>query len=199
MANGPDDDLEERIDELEAALNEVSEELKRRSPRGPFGLPRPPTPGEIIRFTDEAAIPAAIAILEANIRMLEALRHALRLIESGDRARQRSAAVETEASEFGERALARFDRAIADLERVVDGTPAHVPGNEVLSDARALREDLETRIATAETLVDDTLKEDSAQDAEKNGTTAVDIDAEIESIRRQQEEPGPDDDSDEET
>jgi hypothetical protein len=58
MSDGPDDVgvSEERVAELEERIEELSEEL-RSPPEGPFGLPRPPTPGELLAFVDDHAIP----------------------------------------------------------------------------------------------------------------------------------------------
>lgn len=198
MTRGADDDLEERIDELESALDDLSEELRGRAPRGPMGLPRPPTPGELLRFTDQAAIPAAIAILEANIRLLEAFRHAIRLMESGDRTRQRGETGGEDVATLGRRTLNRFDDALADLERVVDGSPTDVPGHDVLAEARALREDLASRITDAERMVaENGRSEQVGLDSDTNGGTAIDIDEEIESIKREQGTNDEDDEGDE--
>ena len=69
---------EERFAELETQVEELRREIG--PPRGPLGLPRPPSPGELLRFADEHAIPTTIAILEANVRALEALREAIGLL-----------------------------------------------------------------------------------------------------------------------
>ena len=77
--NGETGISEERIAELEARIEELSVELGE-PPRGPLGLPRPPTPGELLAFVDDHAIPTTIAVLEANVRALKALRGAIKLL-----------------------------------------------------------------------------------------------------------------------
>ena len=58
--NGETGISEERIAELETRIEELSAEL-REPPRGPLGLPRPPTPGELLAFGDDHAIPTTIS------------------------------------------------------------------------------------------------------------------------------------------
>ena len=66
-----DDDFAASAEELSTVLRELRDELRREQPRGPLGLPRPPSPSEVVRFADEVAIPGTIAILEVNIKILE--------------------------------------------------------------------------------------------------------------------------------
>lgn len=195
MTENGGEDLEERIAELERALEEIRDELRRTTPRGPLGLPRPPTPREVLTFADEAAIPAAIAILEANIRILEALRRTIRLRKTGQGTRDRADGVKPAANAIGNAALDRFDAAIADLERLVDGTPSDVMGGDIVRDARELRDELETRVSSTEQIVDEQSNHAMKQDSTAPGeTTTIDVDAELESIKREFSEDDEDDD-----
>ncbi|WP_247728743.1 DUF7547 family protein [Halovivax limisalsi] len=71
-----DDELASAIDDLADAVATLGEALDARS--GP--RLRPPRPAEVLRATDEVAIPTLIAALEAQIRMLELARRGTRLV-----------------------------------------------------------------------------------------------------------------------
>ena len=87
------EDLSRLVAELVTTLEELEDELEPPDER-PL---RPPTPGEIRRFTSDVAIPGLILILESNIRALRLLQRALRLSEGADRTRR-------ETEELGARA-----------------------------------------------------------------------------------------------
>lgn len=194
MSGSADDELARRIDELEAELRAVKAELKQSTRRGPFGIPRPPSPSEVLRFTDQAAIPAAIAVLEANIRILEGIRRGIQLVETGEVTRRTGTEMGAEAAQLSSRALDEFDAAIRNLETIVSGTPADVAGQDILAEARRLRRDLEERISSAERQVAKTGNHDRATDPDEK--TSIDIEAELESIKREQ---GGDDDDDDDS
>lgn len=183
MSGGPDDDLQERIEDLEQSIRAIQEDLEDQAPRGPFGLPRPPSPSEFLRFADEAAIPAAIAILETNIKLLEALRRVIRLMEAGERHRAEGATAAGDMENLASQTVSKLDTVIADLEQVVEGTPPDVAGRDILEEAEALREEIRARVADAD--VDRPLTDDGVDSPEEEATT-IDVDAELESIKRQQ-------------
>ena len=196
MERAPDDDLESRVDDLERDIEALTDTIARRSPRGPFGLPRPPTPGELLRYADEAAIPAGIAILQANIRLLEALRQAIRLLESGEQARRRGNEISTEAATMRTQVLDQFDAAISELEQAIQGTPRDVPGHDIIADARTLRDDLESRIAeTEQGSIDATVEQKEESESIVSEGTTIDIEAELESIKEEQSSDEDEDDS----
>ncbi|PSP55305.1 hypothetical protein BRC74_00065, partial [Halobacteriales archaeon QH_7_68_42] len=60
------EDLSRLVAELVTTLEELEDELEPPDER-PL---RPPTPGEMRRFTSDVAIPGLILILESNIRAL---------------------------------------------------------------------------------------------------------------------------------
>jgi len=158
MTDRRDDDLADAVEELSSQLETLRDELERDAPRGPLGLPRPPSPGEVLRFTDEVAIPGTIAILEANVRLLETVQRAIRFAERGERARERTADATSTAAEsadrladVSDRTLKRLEGSLSDLQRALEAGP--VPddeaGRELLDEARALRDDVRSRLRDA--------------------------------------------------
>jgi hypothetical protein len=153
-----DDEFAATADELSTVLEELRDELKREQPRGPFGLPRPPSPGEVLRFADEVAIPGTIAILEVNIKLLETVQRAIRIVDTGRRARDRTEGARGRASESASRladvsdqTLRRLEDSLSDLQSALDGggVPEDGAAGELLSEARALRDDVESRLREA--------------------------------------------------
>jgi hypothetical protein len=130
-------------EELAEVLSELRAEL-REGRRGPFGLPAPPRPGEVLRFTDEHAIPFAIAVLEANIRALELLQGAIRLVESGQRTGEEARATRDRAASLSRATLDRLDDALADLETAATGRelPPDESARSIVEEARRLRAEL---------------------------------------------------------
>ena len=147
------DELTERVAELEDTLRELRREVQRPPPppRGPFGIPRPPTPGELLRFADQQAIPAVIAILEANVRALELLQGAIRLADSGRIAAEESAEVRDRAERASRVTLDRLDGALGELQRELDhgDLPRNDEARSILEDARQLRDEVRDRLATS--------------------------------------------------
>ena len=193
-----DREMERLAGELSTTLADLRDELDRASepPRGPLGLPRPPTPGEVLRFTDELAIPAVIAILEANIRALEAFQGALRLARAGDEVRGRSREARARTETLSRGALDRLDDALVDLQGALEGRPENPEASTLLDDARALRTEIDDRLREAERRSDRRTPsrddrddrgrdpwdpdEDSESGADEGVT--IDVDAELDSI-----------------
>ncbi|KAB7512857.1 hypothetical protein DM867_11720 [Halosegnis rubeus] len=93
----------------------------------------------VLQFTERYAIPTAIAGLEANIRALEALAGAIRLLQGTEettaRARaRREAAVET------------VDRAVEDVTAALRGDPTDPEARELLQEVRDLRAEIRDRV-----------------------------------------------------
>jgi len=147
MADGSDDVgvSEERIAELEERIEELSEEL-RSPPEGPFGLPRPPTPGEVLAFVDDHAIPTTIAILEANIRALRALRGAINLLRQAEKRDPtgRAEDLRDRTDSIAREAVGELDRAVSDLTTAIegDGLPDDEEARSVLQEIRAVRDEV---------------------------------------------------------
>lgn len=209
-----DGELPRLADELSTTLTNLRDELERgrEPPRGPLGLPRPPTPRELLEFTDEFAIPTAIAVLEANIRALEALQGAVRLTRAGDRVGERGREARAHTEELSRGALDRLDDVLVDLQDALSGRPENPEARTLLDDARALRSEIDERLRAA----DDrrpargpsqggsergrrprNARESRPQDAaaDEDGV-AIDVDSELDSIRDEVGEGNDDGDDD---
>lgn len=212
MTDDPESDpeeLAERVAELEGTLRELRREVERPPPppRGLFGLPRPPTPGELLRFADRHAIPTAIAVLEANIRALKLLQGAIQLADSGRVAAEEGSEVRDRAERASRASLDRLDSALTDLQRELerDDLPPNDEARSIIEEARALRDDVRERLAASEppaasdhgTESDSNSAEPDRADARDNGDDSppdeptepdpapqVDVDAELRAIKR---------------
>lgn len=146
------DELVDRVADLESTLQELRRETMR-PPRGPFGLPRPPTPGELVAFTDEHAIPATIAFLEVNIRALQAFQAALRLARGTSKSAQAGRRAGSRTTELGARTIDALDSALQDLKNAYEaGTlPDDPTARRVLSDARRLTDEVREELESVRT------------------------------------------------
>ncbi len=217
------DNLEASVRELTATLEELQSELRDPPARtGPLGLPRPPSPGELLRFTEQYTIPALISLLEANVRLLELLAAALRvadgrpleateeLTDAGGRLE--AVRAEGEGLAAASRAtLQRLDEALAELQTAAEGgTPDDPDVRRLLSQARELRSEVDERLAEAESApastdegavrvdVDGPGSDDPDDGEEASTGVDLDVDEELDTIRRQVDGPDepdePDDD-----
>lgn len=157
-------DLADAASDLADTLDSLREEL-REPPRGPLGVPRPPRPGELLAMTERYTIPALIAVLETNIRLLELLAAAIRLTQG--RPIDPDAKARLQASEFpvaggregvdrlaaaSRTTLEKLDDALADLqEAAAGGSPENPEAQRLLAEARDLRAEIDARLAEAET------------------------------------------------
>ena len=193
-----DPDLGRLANDLSTTLDDLRDELEgeRDPPRGPLGLPRPPTSGELVRFTDEYTIPTAIAVLEANVRLLEALQGVIQLARTGEEARERGREMRSRTERLGRDGLDRLDDVLVDLQDALDGRPENPEARTLLDDARALRHEIDDRLDEAEdsSRTDttrphgcaDSESDDAEPDATDDSTdesVTVDVDSELDSIR----------------
>lgn len=191
-----DDELAAAAEELAATLDELSGEL-RGAPRGPLGLPRPPTPTEVLRFAEGYAIPTIVAILEANIRVLDMLARVLRVADG----RPLDGSGRDGIERASRTTLQKLDGALSDIQTAIEGgEPSNPDVARLLDEARSLREEIDDRLpeATAEPSTMDGTKDrsthGSASDEDTDGEAAVasdeddgikiDVDAELESIKQ---------------
>jgi hypothetical protein len=184
-APADDEVVAERLAELNGAVEDLRTEL-RAPPRGPLGLPRPPTPREVSRFTAEYTIPAAIATLEATARSLELLQAVLRATDPA----ARESDLRNRAERAGGAVLARLDDALADLQTAVEegSLPSDPAARDLLADARELS--AETRDALTDERAGAT--PDRAGDGTDDRETTVED--ELETIKREVDRtPGPED------
>ncbi|WP_434530721.1 DUF7547 family protein [Haloarcula sp. NS06] len=179
-----DDDLTALVTDLVTTLQELETEVE---PTTDSGLPRPPTPGELLRFTSDVTIPAVILVLKSNIEALKLLRRALRMAEgrptstgsASDEVRQR-------ASDLSRATLSRLDGALTDLQQAVEGTSEDEEARELIQEAQQLRNQIRDRLA-------DESDGGEAVDPEQVTDVPVDVDAELRSIKDDIEGPGQDD------
>lgn len=215
--------FEDAVRELADTLEELRSELTA-PPRGPFGLPRPPTPREVLRLTEQYTIPALVALLEANVRLLELLAAVIRvadgrpldvaareegLLDIGRRTVGDAGRVGANGLAAASRAtLERLDDALAELQDAAAGGAADDPEvQRLLSEARTLRAEVDDRLAEADSTVDTDqagdddagaepggLEEAQGVERDTGGPVEVDVEEELDTLRRQADRPddGPD-------
>ncbi|WP_181684564.1 DUF7547 family protein [Halorhabdus salina] len=147
--------------ELVGELVRTLQELQRTVKAGPQhrrGLDR------LRQFTTEVTIPATILILQTNIKMLQLLQRALKLADDTDRP-----AEESTAPAVGQSVVDRIDEALSEVQSRIDTESGDERTRELLSDAQRLNRRLEQQ-----------LPEDAEDDA-----VAVDVDAELASLKSQ--------------
>ena len=172
MSDRRDDDLRDMLDRLEDDLEALRVELeadedrrrrpgrRRRSDRRsrPSPLPRPPSFGEFLRFTEEYTIPTVISMLEATIRSLELFREVLRLADPGrsSRSREEAGTVQTRLNDAGRfaanRASGQLTRRLDDLRTALSeaNLPEESESRSLIEDIRDLSSEIEARIAESE-------------------------------------------------
>ena len=206
-------DLADAATDLSETLEALRTELEESS-RGPFGLPRPPSPAELLRFTEQYTIPTVIALLEASIRALELLAAGLRVADGRpldaviDRSDRRSGNRSLEAIERAGRdrlartsqeTLRRLDDALAELQSAAAGEPSDPEVQRLLGEARKLRSEVDEQLtaAVSESTPEET-GEDEPSDIEikpsDDDQIGIDVDEELASIKEdidddQSEEP----------
>ena len=195
-----DRELADAIDELVGSLQELRREL-HEPPSGPLGLPRPPTPRELLRFTEQHTIPTVIALLETSIRALELLSAAIRLADGrpleavgGDDGRVSgrigrgglgvAGDVDPRAhadrlATVSRRSLETLEGALEELQTAISaGSPQDPELRRVLEEARALREEVDDRLEAATRAEgrdrDGEFRDDGTVDADDSITVDID-------------------------
>jgi hypothetical protein len=186
MSDSSGDDVTALLTDLVTTLRDLETAVEPRTERG---RPRPPTPKELLRFTSDVTIPAAILVLRTNIEALKLLRRAIRLAERRPVAEDSTGdAVRARAAELSSVTLRRLDGALTEIQRAVEGTPEDEDARELLEEARALRADLADRLQDA----DERRSADGADDS--LSSVSVDVDAELQSIKDDIDPPADDGD-----
>ncbi|MFC7154894.1 hypothetical protein ACFQPA_05420 [Halomarina halobia] len=206
------DDLSATLDELRAELE--ADGAERRADRGPEARDRTPwrrsrhaarpRPGEFLRFTEEYTIPTLISFLEANIRALELLRGVLRL--TGGRGLPATDRDDERVTTAGRRALDGVDAVLADLQDALEARPTDENARDLLDDARSLRREIDGAIggraderrvdrdrrprreptdAISIAVTDETADGGDGNEGEDPDGPEVDVDAELDAIRRE--------------
>jgi hypothetical protein len=190
-----DEELGAVAAELAGTLADLRAELDEERRRD-----RPSRVTDLLRFTERYTIPTIVAILEANIRLLELLAGGLRLATGdldredgrGRRGRSRTAGTASAGADLlartGERTatatLSALDRALTDAAAALEGSdPPDPEARRLLREARRLRADLDERLREAGERADDEDDEDDAGDPGDATTVPVDVEAELRSIR----------------
>lgn len=164
-----DQDLESMLSELAETLTALQNEVESSGPpqRPPL---RPPSLREVMRFTEQQTIPTLVAILEANVRLLELAGAALRALDpersmsSGGSANQALSAASGISTE-------RLSSGLADLRSALAGTEATNPeARELLEEADRLSAELRERLEDVDS------GRDQAADTAAESTNAVSID-----------------------
>jgi hypothetical protein len=172
------DDLEERVEELEGTLRELRDEM-RQPPRGPMGLPRPPTPREVLRFTGEYGIPTAIAVLEANLRALEMLQRILRYVDPAvDATTETGDELGSRAQRVSRATLDRLETSLTDLEEAMSegNLPRESAARNILEEARRLNDDIRDELSAGRERADAARESSADVDAESAGDGRTDGD-----------------------
>ena len=196
MTDRRDDELAELVADLQATLRELQDEIEgdgrrigRRPPRGPAGLPRPPTPREMLAFASDYAIPTTIAFLEANVRALEMLQRVLRFGDPDRTIEEGRRALDGRAARMGRDTVAALNEALARVETEIEegSLPRSGDARDILEDARRLNRDVGDWIRDAETDADESrsrIRSDEAEEATAEDVAIeIDVDSELDSIR----------------
>jgi len=148
------EELSATLDALRDAVGEPDSPEGRRiagRDRGVAPGPAPPTPRELLRFSEQYTIPTLIALLESGIRSLELLRATLRLLD-GRGIEEASPAARERVESVGRTTFDRVDAVLSDLSSAVEGgEPGDPDARDLLADARALREEIDDRLRAMET------------------------------------------------
>ncbi|RDZ54974.1 hypothetical protein C5C07_05510 [Haloferax sp. Atlit-4N] len=158
-----DDDILDLLDELGDTLDELGAELREERDRGRgrdrrgygddrFRPPRPPTFGEVLRFTESYTIPTVIAVLEATIASLELLRRLMRLSDPGRAMEDARNETESRMRNVPKSAVSGVDRALDELRNALSEAdlPTNPEARDVMDRARSLADELDERITEAE-------------------------------------------------
>jgi hypothetical protein len=216
-----DQSLAAAVDELADTLEDLRVQL-REPPRAPLGVPRPPTPRELLRLTEGYTIPALVAFLETNVRMLELLAATLRVadgrpldvvdepgvLEAGSRTLRAAGRDGADGLAAASRAtLARLDDALVELQAAAEGDAPDDPEvGRLLSEARELRAEVDERLSEAGQAsgshpttgsAGEEPEATAAGDEGVDGPVGVDVEEELDTLRRRADRPTDPEDGDE--
>lgn len=205
------DDTESELADAATELAETLEDIRgelQQPPQGPLGIPRPPTPGELLRFTEQYTIPTLIALLETSIRVLELLAATIRIADGrpldgagGETLRDLGREGEDRLAAVSRSTLEKLDDALAELQSAAAGGD---PGSEnpelqrLLGQARELRGEVDARLdeaiegssgnaLDAQREIDEKSETGEIPEAEDEPID-IDVDAELESIKQDVDE-----------
>ncbi|MFB6360226.1 MAG: hypothetical protein ABEH59_02780, partial [Halobacteriales archaeon] len=148
------EDLSARLDRLEATLEELREEVMGDDRVDAGRRTLEPAAETALKLTERLAMPAAIAALEANVRVLTFVQDRLRELEGREgEAREELTA---DPGQMSERLLDRLDDALGRMEDAIaeSDLPQNAEARELFERARELNEDVRQRVADAEPSMD---------------------------------------------
>jgi hypothetical protein len=182
--------LREDVATLEATLEDLKSQLQRRSRR----RLRPPGLGAMRRFTTEVSIPMTILVLETNVRALRILQRALEENSTSARtgAGETAGRVGRRAADVSGQALARLGDALADLQESVSPPADDDSLDGMLDEAARLQERVQSELERMEAGPETGTGASAADDGEES--VAIDVDAELESIKSEIEDANGSDD-----
>lgn len=179
MSDADDPELTSLLADLTTTLRDLQEEVE---PDGP-PRPRPPTPGELSRFTSEVAIPGLILVLKTNIRALQLLQRAIRLANGEDPTPGGSVSqMRDRAERVGRASVAQLDGVLDELQDAVEQRPDDEEARELLSRARTLREEISNQLDASTTQNGDESVSEATFE-EESDPVDIDIESELQSIK----------------
>jgi hypothetical protein len=192
-----DPDLESMLSELAETLSALQNEVESSRPpqRPPM---HPPSIRDVMRFTEQQTIPTLVAILEANVRLLELAGAALRAIDP-ERSMRTGSNADSALSTASGISTERLTSGLSDLRSALAGAEATNPeARELLAEAdrlsAALRERFEnvdsdpeqpadTPAGSTDAVSIDVVETGEESDEDEDSPAEPDIDAELDSIR----------------
>jgi len=177
-----DPDTTQLLAELTRTLRELERDVE------PERRLRPPTPGELSRFTSEVAIPGLILVLRTNVRALELLRRTLRLADGRQPTGSAGTATDVRhrAEQLGSASLSRLDDVLTELQSTLSAREGDEELEALLSRARELQAELESELSAGGTAATDG---PSAVDP-----VEIDVEAELQALKDNIEDDGADGD-----
>jgi Sec-independent protein translocase protein TatA len=178
MTNRDDRDLRALVEDLDETLTTLRSELDEDGQQRE-GRPRPPTVGELVRFTEEYTIPTTIAVLEAAVAALELLRGLLGLVSPNGREERQVGGASDAALRGVERTFSELRRALREVDLSADRETS-----DVVTEARELTSAVEQRLAEERSG-----REEADETQAKQGVAidvdeaTVDVESELRSIR----------------
>lgn len=154
------DDIDERLDRLEATLEELRDAIVRDERIDAGRRAARPAAERALRLTERLAISGAVAALEANVRMLEFLQERL----EGTQTREARGTT----TDVSDRLLERLDDALVRMEDAIAAAdlPRNADARRLLERARDLNDEVRGRVG--------------ASDPAPSGPSVVEIDVEEE-------------------
>lgn len=176
MSDTGDADITRLLRDLTRELQRLQRELDTDAG------PRPPSPGDLSRFTSEVAIPGIILLLETNIRVLQLLRRTIRMADGRDpRGEGSNSAVRARAEELGQTTLAKLDDALAEVQSSLEEREESEV-DDLVAEARDLQSEIQERLdATEAGAVEE--GEGIPVDADDEEPIDIDVDAELRAIK----------------